>query len=468
MSGAAQSPASPIVGLAGAAGALRRELVGWAWLAVGALAVAGVFALLLALSRVPGMDRAPLWPIGFFYKGLVIHVVFSLVIWLMGVFAFLVTVATQRVSGDDPRAAPLGRIGQGMVLVAFPCLFAPAFLDATQPELTNYIPVIRHPAYDLGLLFLAVGVLAPVIRLIANLPGRTRPLPATTFAMSVGGFIYLLALVSFAAAGALLARSGELASSHELLFWGGGHLMSFVYAVVLMTNWRILARRSLGDRAVDDAVFRAAVVLVGALAIPGPIFHLAFDAFSMSQHEAFRLLQFGIAIPALIFAVSLVGKLRARLKPARLPWRDPAFFTLAMSLALFALGGAMGFLISGSDTRTPAHYHAVITAVSVSSAGMLLTFGLDELGLEPVSARATRALIALYGGGQFVASIGMFVAGGYGAARKTPTGVGSLDAVAAAGMAVHGIASIFTIIGGAAFVVIAIQALAQPTARAPA
>ena len=71
-------------------------------------------------------------------------------------------------------------------------------------------------------------------------------------------------------------------------------------------------------------------------------------------------------------------------------------------------------------------------------------------------------LIGLYGGGQFVASIGMFVAGGYGAARKTPTGVGSLDAVAAAGMAVHGIASIFTILGGAAFVVVAIRALLRP------
>ena len=70
----------------------------------------------------------------------------------------------------------------------------------------------------------------------------------------------------------------------------------------------------------------------------------------------------------------------------------------------------------------------------------------------------------LYGGGQFVASIGMFVAGGYGAARKTPTGVGSLDAVAAAGMAVHGIASIFTILGGAAFVIVAIRALSRPGA----
>ncbi len=465
MSGAAQSPSSPIASLdaAGATGALRRELVGWAWLAVGALAVAGVFALLLALSRVPGMDRAPLWPIGFFYKGLVIHVVFSLVIWLMGVFAFLVTVATQRVGGDDPRAAPLGRVGQGVVLTAFPCLFAPAFFDATQPELTNYVPLIRHPAYDLGLVLLAAGVLAPVIRLLINLPGRRRPLPALALAMSAGGFVYLMALVSFAIAGTLLARQGDLMFSRELLFWGGGHLMSFVYAVVLLTNWRILARRSL-EKAVDDGVFRIAVLVVGLLAIPGPIFYGAFDAFSDQQHEAFRLLQLGIALPTLIFAVSLVAKARALLRPAQWPWRDPAFFTLAASLALFALGGVMGFLISGSDTRTPAHYHAVITAVSVSSAGMLLTFGLEELGLEPVSARATRALIALYGGGQFVASIGMFVAGGYGAARKTPAGAGSLDAVAGVGMAVHGIASIFTILGGAAFVVIAIKALARPNA----
>jgi cytochrome c oxidase subunit I len=468
MSGAAQSPSSPIARLdaAGAAGALRRELAGWAWLAVGALAVAGVFALLLALSRVPGMDRAPLWPIGFFYKGLVIHVVFSLVIWLMGVFAFLVTVATERVSGDDPRAAPLGRIGQGVTLIAFPCLFAPAFFDATQPELTNYIPLIRHPACDLGLLLLAAGVLAPVIRLLVNLPGRGRQLPALTLAMSIGGFVYLLALVSFAIAGTLLFRGGDLIVSRELLFWGGGHLMQFVYAVVLLTNWRILARRSLGETAVDDGLFRTAVLIVGLFAIPGPIFYRAFDAFSEAQREAFRLLQFGIALPTLIFAVSLVARARALLRPAQWPWRDPAFFALATSLALFALGGAMGLLISGSDTRTPAHYHAVITAVSVSSAGMLLTFGLEELGLEPVSARATRALIALYGGGQFVASIGMFVAGGYGAARKTPTGVGSLDAVAAAGMAVHGIASIFTILGGAAFVVIAIRALARPNRRA--
>jgi cytochrome c oxidase subunit 1 len=178
---------------AGAGSAVRRELLGWAWLAVGALAVAGVFAILLALSRIPGMEKTPFWPIDFFYKGLVIHVIFSLVIWLQGVFAFLVAVATLKLAGDDVRAAPLGRIGQGAVLAAFPCLFAPAFLDATQPALDNYIPLILHPAYDAGLLALALGVLAPVVRLLINLPGRPASPPPLAVAMALAGFIYILA-----------------------------------------------------------------------------------------------------------------------------------------------------------------------------------------------------------------------------------------------------------------------------------
>jgi len=243
------------------------------------------------------------------------------------------------------------------------------------------------------------------------------------------------------------------------LFWGGGHVLQFVYAALMVANWSILARMSLGEEAVDNRVFVSSLALIALIALAAPAFYATFAPFSDHQREAFRLLQFGIAAPTLIFAASLVA--RASRSPGPWPWRDPAFFALATSLALFALGGVMGFLITGSDTRTPAHYHAVITAVSVSSAGMLLTFGLRGLGKPAAPPRLTRLLIGLYGGGQFVASIAMFVAGGYGALRKTPSGAGSLDAVAAAGMAVHGIASIFTILGGAAFVIVAIRALSR-------
>src|SRR5580693_7049120 len=283
---------------------VRRELVGWAWLAVGALAVAGVFALLLALSRIPGMEKTPFWPIDFFYKGLVIHVVFSLVIWLQGVFAFLVSVATMKLAGDDVRAAPLG---QGAVLLAFPFLFAPAFLEASQPELTNYIPIIRYPAYDIGLIVLALGALAPVLRLLINLPGRVASAPPFAVAMALGGLIYVLALICFGVATALLAHTGELASREEL-FWGGGHVLQFVYAALMVTNWSLLARMSLGEEAVDSRVFVGCVGLIALIAIAAPEFYAIFAPFSDHQRQAFRFLQFGIAAPTLIFAVSLVTR----------------------------------------------------------------------------------------------------------------------------------------------------------------
>lgn len=447
--------------------ALRREMLGWAWLSVGALAVAGLFAILLALSRIPGIERVVSWPLGFFGKGLVIHVVFSLIVWLLGIFAFLVTVAVARTGTDKVRLAALGQFGQALVAVAFPCLFLPAFLDATEPELTNYVPLIRHPAYDMGLVLLAFGVLAPVVRLLANLPeARVKHAPVA-FGATAASVVYIVALACFSIAAAKLFRAGDLQSLREQLFWGGGHVLEFVYTAVMLTNWMILARRSVGEGVVDPEIFRLSLVLVAVFSLPAPLFYFALQAFSVKQHDAYRVLQFVLVLPTLLFSVALLAGALKAASPARWPWRQPAFVALVTSLALFAVGGLMGTLISGSDTRTPAHYHAVVTAVSVSSMGMLLTFALDLLGKPMASERATRLLLLFYGGGQIAASLGMFLAGGYGAPRKMPTGLGRLVDAAAAGMFLHGLGAVVAVVGGAAFVVVAMIAFSRAKPSRP-
>lgn len=447
---------------------LRRELAGWAWLAVGSLAVAGLFAILLFLSRLPGIERIGWqWPFDFFGKGLVIHVVFSLVVWLLAMFAMLVASATERFAGADVRLAPLGRAGQAMVAVAFPCLFAPAFLDATTPELTNYIPLIRHPAYDLGLVLLALGVLAPILRLVVNLPGRMKDLPPLTLAMTSGSFVFAIALVCFAVAGFILVGAGKLQTHREYLFWGGGHVLQFLYVIVLLTIWSMLARTTLGEKAIDPDIFKLCVILIAVFTIPAPIFYRAFQAFSVKQQDAYRILQFVLAMPPLLFSVSMLSGALSIAKPANWPWRNPAFVTLIVSLACYAVGGFMGLLISGSDTRTPAHYHAMVTAVSVACMGLLLTWGLEQLDRKPVSERATRLLVAFYGCGQIFASVGLFMAGGYGAQRKTSAVAGKLVDGAVVGMYLHGVGALFAVIGGAAFVIVAIRALGRAGGASP-
>lgn len=444
----------------------RRELIGWAWLAVGALAVAGLFAILLFLSRLPGVERIAHWPLGFFGKGLVIHVVFSLMIWLLAIFALLTTHATLQVAGDTMRAAALGRFGQALAALAFPCLFAPAFLDSTSPELTNYVPLIRHPGYDLGLLLLAAGVLAPIVRLAVNLPGA-RKLSDVALASAAGGFIYCVALVCFAVAAVLLVRAGKFDTGRENLFWGGGHVLQFVYVSLMLAIWAILARASLGEKAIDPDLFKLAIVLLAVFSLPAPIFYRAFEAFSVKQHSAFRVLQFVLALPTLLFAVSLLAGALSIARPSQWPWRNPAFVALVTSLASYAVGGIMGMVISGSDTRTPAHYHAMVTAVSVSCVGLLLTWGVERLGRTPVADRVVRRLVLAYGGGQIAASIGLFLAGGYGAPRKTPAGAATLVDGAVVGMYLHGLGALFAVIGGAAFVIVAIRALLRAAPQAP-
>ena len=73
-------------------------------------------------------------------------------------------------------------------------------------------------------------------------------------------------------AAALLAHEGELASSRAELLWGGGHVLQFVYAALMLTNWSILARLSLAKRRSTHGSFRISLALVALLAIAAPAF----------------------------------------------------------------------------------------------------------------------------------------------------------------------------------------------------
>jgi len=45
-----------------------RDLTAWAWLGLASLAIAGMMAVLLAVSRVPAIESVIPWPSGFFKK----------------------------------------------------------------------------------------------------------------------------------------------------------------------------------------------------------------------------------------------------------------------------------------------------------------------------------------------------------------------------------------------------------------
>ncbi|MDH3335259.1 MAG: hypothetical protein OEL50_01325, partial [Rhodospirillaceae bacterium] len=82
---------------------VRKGLFQWVGMGISAIAIAGAFALLLAFSRIPSIQNIFPWPLDFFKKGLVVHVVFSFVVFFLSVFAAVAHITAARLGNGQPK-----------------------------------------------------------------------------------------------------------------------------------------------------------------------------------------------------------------------------------------------------------------------------------------------------------------------------------------------------------------------------
>ncbi len=440
------------LGTGSLAPALQRELYGWTALAVGALAIAGIYAFLLGVSRVPGIEAVFPWPVGFFHKSLVVHVVFSFVIWLLAMFGALGALSVAREEAPSGSAAGIASVW--LMAAAFPLLFAPAFLDRGEASLNNYVPAIIDPVYYTGLIVVALSALLSAARVIGTVgssaPRHSDPLVRAAVA---AGVIALLAIVSFAIAAALLWGETPSPAFNEDLFWGGGHVLQALNTLLILMAWCRLAGNDTPART-GRALSVAALWLV-LVALAAPVIYAVSDPFSVNQYRAFTALQYLLGPPAILVAAALL-----RDRHGSLAWHNPGHLALILSMALFALGGTLGLFIDGADTRTPAHYHGVIGAVTLALMGMVMLVVLPGLNRPAARDRTVRIQVYCFAGGQAAACLGLFLAGGYGAPRKVAGAAQGLEHIGAhIGMALNGIGMLFAVAGGAIFVWLAGRAL---------
>jgi cytochrome c oxidase subunit 1 len=437
--------------------ALRRELTGWLALAVGALGIAGLFAFLLAMSRVPGIEAVFPWPLGFFRKGLVTHVVFSFVVWFLAVFGALALLASDRLA---PGRLPLPGLGLTAVAgsaLALPLLFVPALLDRGEPTLNNYVPVIIDPLYYAGLGLLAGSIGCAALRLLSSVRAASLRRDGVAATVASAALVYLLALSCFGLALRALTGAPFSHDFNEALMWGGGHLLQFVNTLLLVAGWSLLAAPFAGGLPGMPLALSSGLLLLGAL--PAPAFYFLFPPFSPEQTQAFTWLQYVLGPAAAIVALAVAGRIR---RPW--PWREPAFLALALSVMLFAVGGALGLFVDGADTRTPAHYHGVIAGVTLAFFGLFFSRFLPLLGRPIANRRRLRLILHLFAWGQLAACVGLFIAGGHGAPRKVAGDAqGLVDLVPMIGMGLNGLGGLVAVTGGILFVWTVASALLRST-----
>ncbi|HVL58571.1 MAG TPA: cytochrome C oxidase subunit I, partial [Burkholderiaceae bacterium] len=239
---------------------------------------------------------------------------------------------------------------------------------------------------------------------------------------------------------------------YEMLFWGPGHVVQFTWTLLMLVGWLWLS--GLVGAAVPLTPRMATVLFAIGLsgALIAPLIYLNWPVISVEHNRMFTwLMRFGGGLAILPLAMAItIGLLRA---PATTGSQRPMRAALIVSMTLFAIGGAIGFTIKGSDVRIPAHYHGSIVGVTLALMGLAYAIA-PRLSGRSLNWRLAEWQVYLYGAGQLLHIIGLVWSGGHGVQRKVAGSEQVLDTIGqAAGMGLMGLGGLIAVVGGVLFVV---------------
>ncbi|MEP5764209.1 MAG: hypothetical protein ABJ308_06435 [Halieaceae bacterium] len=440
----------------------RRLLaLGWLLLCVLALAGAGLFSLLLVLSRTPFLQDVIPW-IDFFHSALVIHVDLSVLVWSLA-FGGILWSLNQRPGKSwlAWSALLLSSLGAALLIVS-------PFVRDAQPLMSNYIPVLQHPLFFAGLLTFALGFTLLVLNsMVFMAPVGPWMLgeAALRFGLNTAAVSAAVALVCFGWSYLQVPDYLEGQIFYELVFWGGGHVLQFTYSLLMLVAWLWLASSAGLSLPVTPRVVLVILFVGLACVFVSPLIYLSYPITALEHVEMFTwLMRWGGSLATLPLGLAIiVGLLRYGGEGDE---ELLARSCLQCSLFLFAIGGFIGFMISGSDVTIPAHYHGSIVGVTLALMGVCYLL-LPQLGFPLRNIRMAIWQPLVYGGGQLLHVAGLVWSGGYGVQRKVAGAEQNLDSLERVlGMGLMGLGGLVSAIGGLLFLIVVLRALSGVKQRA--
>jgi len=418
-----------------------------AWMFFGALwlMLSGLLAVPMLLGKLPLLRGLfdPTWT----HWSLVVHVILSLLVWHTCIPIGMVHWLLGEPLNSKARGISLAGLavtGMGALLLL---TIRPA--PGVQPILSNYLPVITHPQFGLGvgLCFLglvlgfavaiAQGKSAPECR--PTLPGLLEASPG----LALGALYFTCSALALVLSCLALKDQVATRETFELMMWGPGHLMQHASASFLMVALTVLASSLLNQPVLSP---RALWLAFGCLAIPLLLspYLLSHPVNSEIYRVGFtRAMRWGIFPGFLVFFAMVLPRLSRGVR-----WSSPEGLAFLGSSGLILLGFIFGSMIRGWDLRVPGHYHATIGSITL--AFMALTVRcLAGTGPMPVRIRST---IICYTVGQFFFASGLFIAGSFGIPRKTyGIEVVISNAGQLTGFAVLAVGGLLAFLGGSLF-----------------
>lgn len=428
---------------------------GWLYLALTSLILGGLLTILIVMSRTPGIQSIIPWT-DFFHTAIIVHVDLTVLVWFLsiaGIFWSLNSSGKYRL---------LGKIALWIATAGTLVFTISPFIGAGDPLMNNYVPILQHPVFLVGLGIYGVGMLLLVVRTILARRESTNNQNNKVLGFGIRTSVYaaLFAYMALALTYILMPADMSGRSFYELLFWGGGHVLQFTHTQLMTVAWLWLATLVGLKLMLSPRVVLALLAIGFAPILFSPLIYLFYDVTAVEHFKLFTILmEWGGGVAALPVGLMVTYGLIQQRGQALLA--SPEKAALLFSILLFATGGVIGFLISGINVTIPAHYHGSIVAVTLAFMGVVYHL-LPKFGFEPVSQKWGRRQPLIYGGGQMLHVLGLAWSGGYGVQRKTAgeaQGLENLPEIL--GMGLMGLGGLIAVIGGMVFLVIVLRAIWQ-------
>lgn len=458
------------------------------------LAIGGLAALLIALTRWPAVH---LLPAHWFYRLLTAHGLDMLIVWII-FFEIAALYLGATVLLNARIAAP--KVGWLVyILMLGGAVLTNIIVLAGKADVlfTSYPPLMAHPLYYLGIILFAVGALIGVILFFATLYKARKEgvythqsYPLVTFGLITAGMMAITTLLHGAAIyiPTLFWSMGFIgmdAAIYRLVWWGLGHPSQQINVAAMISVWYLLGTLTVGMKPLNEKLCRTAFVLYILFINIASEHHLLVDPGLSNAHKVWNtgyfvhLAVLGSMIHALAVPAGVEVALRKKgyasglfewLKKA--PWGNPAFSSLAFSIFIFGFMAGISGVTFGSEQinitahntwRITGHFHATVVG-GTTIAFMGVTYYILPLIFRREIVLKNWANIQpwLFGIGLILLSGGMMLAGAYGVPRRHWDIVGfggspfafTWDPTVFAWLAVMGIGALTAVAGGILYVVV--------------
>jgi len=369
------------------------------WVAILAFGVAAAMAFMQALSRA-ALDL-PWRSAKMYYLSVTAHgTLMALVFTTFFIMAFGYVVAEHALDAPVPHRK-LAWAGYWIALAGTLATVAAILSGRASVLYTFYPPLKAHPAFYIGATLLVVGSWIwgfVMIRsyLVWKRGHAGAPAPLALHGMLATVIVWLIATVGVAAEMLFLLIPWSLGVTKtvdpelaRMLFWYFGHPLVYFWLLPAYVVWYTLLPKVAGGKLFSDPLARLVFVLFIVLSTPVGFHHQFMDpGVPASWKLLHAVLTFGILFPSFVTAFTVTASLEVagRMKGAtglldwlpRLPWGDPLFSSVVLSMLLFAVGGLGGAINAAYGMNAVVHNTAWIQGhfhLTVGSATALTFMG---------------------------------------------------------------------------------------------